>query len=284
MANEDTGFFTCKNTCWIVGGLLGLVALLLLWGAGWFLAIIVGIVVAVAVAFVLMKLFCSDVPAQAAAPSTSSSASAASTASTSPAAKADTEATPKAEAAAASAAMGNPDAAAVPPEPKSDDAPAKTEDAPKDVASQTVGSSKVKPSKELKGSKELAERKGDYKYEKPAETKKPAAKKAAAKKPAAKSAAKAAPVASSGADDLKLIKGVGPGIEKKLHDAGITTYAQIAAWTDADVAEMDDKLNFRGRIARDEWISQADKLAKGEETEFSKRASSSGLYEGNKDK
>lgn len=65
------------------------------------------------------------------------------------------------------------------------------------------------------------------------------------------------------ADDLKLIKGVGPGIEKKLHDAGVYHYDQIAQWTDADIAVMDDKLSFRGRIKRDDWITQARQLASG---------------------
>ncbi len=85
---------------------------------------------------------------------------------------------------------------------------------------------------------------------------KPAAK-PAAKKPAAKPAAKKA----AGADDLKRLSGVGPALEKKLHEAGVTTFAQIAAWTPEDVAEMDEKLSFKGRIEREGWIEQAKKLA-----------------------
>ena len=56
---------------------------------------------------------------------------------------------------------------------------------------------------------------------------------------------------------------VGPVLEKKLIEAGVTTYAQIAAWTDKDVAEMDEKLSFKGRIEREGWIDQAKELAKG---------------------
>jgi large subunit ribosomal protein L21 len=87
---------------------------------------------------------------------------------------------------------------------------------------------------------------------------------APAAKPAAKKAAapKAAPVAAGG-DDLKQLSGVGPALEKKLHDAGVTTFAQIAAWTEADVAAMDEKLSFKGRIEREGWIAQAAELAKG---------------------
>ncbi len=93
---------------------------------------------------------------------------------------------------------------------------------------------------------------------------KPAAKKAEAKKPAAKPAPKkaAAPKADSAADDLTRISGVGPVLVKKLADADITTFAQIAAWTPEDVAAMDDKLNFKGRIDRDDWINQAKEFMK----------------------
>ncbi|MEC3860475.1 50S ribosomal protein L21 [Mesobacterium sp. TK19101] len=75
---------------------------------------------------------------------------------------------------------------------------------------------------------------------------------------AAKPAAKAA--AAEGADDLKTLSGVGPALEKKLHEAGVTTFAQIAAWTEADIAEMDEKLSFKGRIEREGWVDQAKDL------------------------
>ncbi len=72
----------------------------------------------------------------------------------------------------------------------------------------------------------------------------------------------AAPAAAAGgADDLKQLSGVGPALEKKLHEAGVTSFAQIAAWTESDVAEMDEKLSFKGRIEREGWIEQAKTLA-----------------------
>ncbi|MEE3360785.1 MAG: 50S ribosomal protein L21 [Pseudomonadota bacterium] len=77
---------------------------------------------------------------------------------------------------------------------------------------------------------------------------------------AEKPAAKAAP-AAAGADDLKQLSGVGPALEKKLHEAGVTSFAQIAAWTDADVEEFGEKLSFKGRIEREGWIEQAKELA-----------------------
>ncbi|MDW3221614.1 MAG: 50S ribosomal protein L21 [Paracoccaceae bacterium] len=93
-----------------------------------------------------------------------------------------------------------------------------------------------------------------------------APKKAAPKKAEAKAEtpkAKAEPKAAAGADDLKQLSGVGPALEKKLIEGGVTSFAQIAAWTDADVAAMDEKLSFKGRIEREGWIEQAKELAKG---------------------
>ncbi|WP_137700415.1 50S ribosomal protein L21 [Marimonas lutisalis] len=102
-----------------------------------------------------------------------------------------------------------------------------------------------------------------------------AAAAATAKKPAKKAEAKAAPKAEekkaapkkaakaeAGADDLKQLSGVGPALEKKLHEAGVTTFAQIAAWGADDIAAMDEKLSFKGRIEREGWVEQAKKLAK----------------------
>ena len=70
---------------------------------------------------------------------------------------------------------------------------------------------------------------------------------------------------AAGADDLKKLSGVGPVLEQKLIDAGVTSFAQIAAWTPEDVAEFDEKLSFKGRIEREGWVEQAKELAKGEE-------------------
>ena len=96
--------------------------------------------------------------------------------------------------------------------------------------------------------------------------KKAAPKKAAAAKkeaaPEKKAAAPKAKAADAGADDLKQLSGVGPALEKKLLAAGVTTFAQIAAWTEADIAEFDEKLSFKGRIEREGWVEQAKALAK----------------------
>jgi predicted flap endonuclease-1-like 5' DNA nuclease len=63
---------------------------------------------------------------------------------------------------------------------------------------------------------------------------------------------------AAGPDDLKLIVGVGPVLERMLHTLGVTTFRQIAYWTERDVAEFDAKLpEFPGRIVRDQWVTQA---------------------------
>ncbi|MCC0013065.1 MAG: NADH-quinone oxidoreductase subunit NuoE [Rhodobiaceae bacterium] len=75
----------------------------------------------------------------------------------------------------------------------------------------------------------------------------------------------------SGADDLKMIKGVGPKLEDTLNGLGIYHFDQIATWKPEHVSWVDEYLKFKGRIVRDDWIAQATKLAEGGETEFSRR-------------
>ena len=61
-------------------------------------------------------------------------------------------------------------------------------------------------------------------------------------------------------DDLAKLQGVGPQIVKKLNDAGVFHYWQIAAMTSEDVAKLDADLRFNGRIERDGWVNQARSL------------------------
>ena len=63
------------------------------------------------------------------------------------------------------------------------------------------------------------------------------------------------------ADDLKVIKGIGPKLESLLHEIGIRTYEQIAAFPADYIAQLDDFLSFTGRIERDQWVSQAGEFA-----------------------
>jgi predicted flap endonuclease-1-like 5' DNA nuclease len=114
--------------------------------------------------------------------------------------------------------------------------------------------------------------------------------KAAAKTATASKAAARKPVAAdgqpevlkkaraSGADDLKQIKGVGPGLEKTLNELGFYHFDQVAGWRKKEVEWVDSRLKFKGRIERDEWIKQCKVLAKGGTTEFSKKVKKGGVY------
>ena len=71
------------------------------------------------------------------------------------------------------------------------------------------------------------------------------------------------------ADNLQLLKGVGPKMVALLGGLGVTSYQQIANWTDADVAAIDPQLGaFQGRIARDNIVDQASYLARGDKAGF----------------
>ncbi len=58
-------------------------------------------------------------------------------------------------------------------------------------------------------------------------------------------------------DDLEDIVGIGPVINGKLREMGITTFEQVAAWTAADAERIGNELDFPGRIERENWIEQA---------------------------
>jgi NADH-quinone oxidoreductase subunit E len=66
----------------------------------------------------------------------------------------------------------------------------------------------------------------------------------------------------SGADDLKLISGVGPKLEGVLNTLGFWHFDQISKWTDAEIVWVDSQLTFKGRIVRDNWVDQATRLLK----------------------
>ena len=65
-----------------------------------------------------------------------------------------------------------------------------------------------------------------------------------------------------GEDDLRRIKGLGPKLVSLLHEQGVTSFAQIAAWNESDIDRMDARMGrFQGRIRRDDWVEQAKLLA-----------------------
>lgn len=147
---------------------------------------------------------------------------------------------------------------------------AKKKAAPKKTAAEKAADAKKTPA-----ARGAAARAGDA-----AEA--PAKPKAAKAKTDAADKAKAAPVAEPavaegtieeqkpgtlaaprkvGADDLKRISGVGPKLEGVLNDLGFYHFDQIARWTDAEIQWVDNRLKFKGRIVRDDWVSQAKAFA-----------------------
>jgi len=101
-----------------------------------------------------------------------------------------------------------------------------------------------------------------------------AASVSAGKKPSTLTAAR-----ETGADDLKMIKGVGPKMEKLLNSLGFFHFDQVARWTDEEVAWVDQNLEgFKGRVSRDNWVAQANLLANGGDTEFASRVKKGSVY------
>ena len=242
--SSNEGTFSCAIWCCLVGVAGGIltVALLLMLGEDWLFiqAVFMGLLVAGVGGALLLWLLCRPLPAPGEAQATA----------------AKPEATPAAKSAPAPAAA----------------APA------------SAPVAEIKPSTPLPGEAELAERKGSWKYE--AEPSAPAAKPA----PAA-----AAPVVAAegpgtkpetleaardgGPDDLKSIKGVGPKLEALLHSMGFYHFDQVAAWGPEEVAWVDQNLQgFKGRVSRDNWVEQAQILASGGSTEFSKKVDKGAVY------
>ena len=73
------------------------------------------------------------------------------------------------------------------------------------------------------------------------------------------------PAKASGPDDLAQIKGLGPKLQALLPTLGVTSFAQIASWDDAEIDRIDAQLGvFQGRIRKDNWVAQAQFLAGGD--------------------
>jgi NADH-quinone oxidoreductase subunit E len=64
-------------------------------------------------------------------------------------------------------------------------------------------------------------------------------------------------------DDLERIVGIGPKLEKTLNDLGIWHFSQISAWTPEEVSWVNTRIAFKGRIEREGWQKQANRLARG---------------------
>ncbi|UWQ13326.1 NADH:quinone oxidoreductase [Aliiroseovarius sp. M344] len=289
--SNNTGFFTCKNICWIIGALLGFAVFLMISG---FIGLIVGIIVAVVAAILLQKWLCGEVvdtrPARGATTAASLSGSTA-TSTSAP----DASATGNVAAAAADIPAAAMDGAPVPAEETP--APAPKAATPKPVAKKTAAKKTAakRPAAKKPAAKASSATKTSTAKAPAAKAAKPASKPAAkAAKPASKAPAKTAAVAAptgkpkkprtlkaprkSGADDLKQLKGVGPKLEQTLNTLGFWHFDQVAKWGPDEISWVDDNLSFKGRIERDGWVDQAKTLAEGGETAFSKKVKKGDVY------
>lgn len=251
----------CKRGCGLLGAGIGLAAILIIWlitGSGFLLSVLLGLVLG-AIAFgAFTFLFCGkETPVEGLPPQ--------------------------------DVGFSSPQDTAVSSSP-SDPAPSAVSPSVASGATSTgviekAAFSGIKPSKVLHGEKELAERKGVYRYEAP-KAQAAVAKTAEPASGAASGAAEAVDVfetadvgdvaerqpetlaapRAGGADDLKLISGVGPKLEETLNNLGIYHYEQIANWGPAEIAWVDARVRFKGRITRGNWIAQAKTLAGGGET------------------
>ncbi|MCI2393025.1 NADH:ubiquinone oxidoreductase [Aliiroseovarius sediminis] len=242
---DSTGFFTCQRICWIIGALVGFAFFLMI--PGFFVSLIIGIIVFIGAALGLQKLLCADAPTallgeKGASASTDS---------------ADTTRSDEVAANAANIPAAAMDGAPVPVEA----ATAPVDPAPKSTADAPVDDTKIDD--QPKPAKAPAKASGQ-KVQSGVSTK-PRTMKAPRK---------------AGADDLKQLKGVGPKLETQLNALGFWHFDQIAKWTADEIAWVDDNLSFKGRIERDGWVEQAKTLAEGGETAFSKKVKKGDVYKG----
>ncbi len=281
--NSSSGLTTCSIVCWLLAFAFGVfvAAALIGWtGMHGLVAAVLGLIAMLLAGWILKGMFCVDDTSSSVSSTPSAAAVSASAVGTAAAAP-----TTEAPAAAKSTATAKTKIAA--PKAKVAAKPATKKAAPaKKTAAKSTTTAKTKTAapeakaatkpaaKKAVPATKIAAKSTTAAKAKTAAAKKPAAAKpATAKKPAAKkaTAAKFYTKAPAKVDDLKLISGVGPKLEETLNKIGVYKYEQVAVWKKADIKKVDDQLRFKGRIERDDWMKQAKVLAKGGDTEFSKK-------------
>ncbi len=312
MGNGNKGSLgaSCSAICWLVAVLFGLlvVAILITWANWpWMIVLVIGLIAVVAAGWVLPTYFCQELDGSDTDGQSSAEAAALSGAAIADIPPAETLAETEMEIAANDTA---PDAGAHGIISEVADASVKAEEPETAASSEDAvspqgkgggrGAGKGKGGGKGKGQgrgngpgkgKGPGQGKGNGKgggkgksspVDAPAEVAAPVAAEPVAPTPAAAPKADGKPALFASApdspDDLKMIKGVGPALEKTLNDLGIYTFAQIVVWTPDDVAWVDGHLRFKGRIERDDWMSQAKILGKGGETAFSKKVEDGDVY------
>jgi predicted flap endonuclease-1-like 5' DNA nuclease len=251
--SDTSKLSTCQIVCW---GLSGLTGLIVLWSAtgavGFLAALLLAVAFAALLGLVGTRLVCTgyrpdDRGIEASDVERTLRQATGVTGYKAP--------DPEEDAAAPAAA---PAASAAP-------APAAAEPTASAATAETT-SAAVRAGTTLSGEEELAARKGEWRYD------------GAAPQEATRPEALDGPRGGA-PDDLKKIKGVGPKLENLVNDLGFYHFDQIAGWTEAEVAWVDENLKgFKGRVSRDNWVEQAKILAAGGETEFSHRVDEGDVY------
>jgi predicted flap endonuclease-1-like 5' DNA nuclease len=239
---NDSRSLTCAIGCWLIAGLAALLAfalLLVLGGWSFMQAAFVGVLVLLISGALMMWLFCSALPGPIEQRS-----------------EIRKPANRPAPPAATQTDVGTPD------------------DGSNADAVETAPAAVAVASSQLAGQEELASRKGAWTYDADTDGDGQVEGTGEGTKPETLSAAR-----DGKADDLKRIKGIGPKLEKLCNSLGFYHFDQIAAWTADEVAWVDANLEgFKGRVTRDEWVSQAKLLASGGETAFSKKVDKGDVY------
>lgn len=280
--NSEQERQACTKRCWWTGAAVGLFAGLVLLGfIGWSLiaALLVGVAVAVIVGALLKMVLCAP---QGTAAATDPAAPAPDKAEATGAALASTSMAAGAGAAVARPAPLNGDRDGAATAEAEADAAAQDDDRDPDHTAGTTApvafvSTPPAPEDTAKAEDPAAAHRDD-----PAAPAVPEGSGATDAAEAPATAAEPAPAAAATAeeakprtldaprdgksDDLQRINGVGPKMEQTLNEMGIYHFAQIADWGPAEIAWVDARLRFKGRIKRDDWVSQARTLAAGGDT------------------
>ncbi len=272
MNEESEGIFSCKGICWITGILLGFAAYLIARGRyemGFLIALIIGLVIVIGVALALRAYFCAEVE-ETAGGFAAMSAQRSAERKEYEAARAEARAEEAAEKAAAKQAKDSEAAELEAAEEAAAEEARQAAAAAKEAEARAEEAAKAEAAKAEQAARQEAA-KAEASAKATAPTARPAGE---AAKPEGLEAAR-----EEGADDLKQIKGIGPKLEALLNSHGIYHFDQIAAWSEAEIAWMDDNLKgFKGRVSRDEWIKQARILAEGGTTEFARKVKKGDVY------
>ncbi len=264
MNEESQGIFSCKGTSWIAAALLGFVAYLVLrarYDMSFIIALVFGLVLTVLISWALRQYFCAVVEETEGGFAAKS------------AARAEDRRKFEADRAEAKVAAAEAKAeAAAEKEAAEAQAEALVEEGVHEKAPAVQAEMAAVAETAESGIIEKARATGADGGAKAQPDLPPLA-------PDGKPQAMEAP-RDGGADDLKMIKGVGPKLEKLLNSLGIYHFDQIASWREEEIAWMDENLEgFKGRVSRDEWVEQARVLAAGGTTDFAAKVKKGDVYD-----